>query len=53
MNKEGKTAEHYLSPLASEHALDDHYGDKQQYLDATKAEEEAAKSKDENREDDE
>jgi len=22
MNKEGKTAEHYLSPVASEHALD-------------------------------
>jgi agmatinase len=39
MNKEGKTAKHYLSPLASEHALDDHYGDQQQKLDATKAEE--------------
>jgi agmatinase len=35
MNREGLTARHYLSPLASEHALDDHYGDQQQYLDAT------------------
>ena len=45
MNKEGKTAEHYLSPLASEHALDDYYGDQQQYLDATRAEEEEAEKK--------
>lgn len=45
MNKEGKTAEHYLSPLASEHALDDYYGDQQQHLDATRAEEEEAKNK--------
>ena len=45
MNKEGKTAEHYLSPLASEHALDDHYGDQQQHLDSTTAEEEEAKKK--------
>jgi agmatinase len=44
MNKEGKTAEHYLSPLASEHALDDHYGDQQQHLDATQAEKEAAEN---------
>jgi len=41
MNKEGLTAEHYLSPLSSEHAIDDYYGDQQQYLDATKAEEES------------
>jgi hypothetical protein len=27
MNKEGLTAEHYLSPLSSEHAIDDYYGD--------------------------
>ena len=40
MNKEGMTAEHYLSPLASEHALDDYYGDQQEFLDATAAEEE-------------
>jgi agmatinase len=43
MNKEGKTAAHYLSPLASEHALDDYYGDQQEYLEATKAEEEEEK----------
>jgi len=40
MNKEGLTAKHYLSPLSSEHAIDDYYGDQQQHLDATKAEEE-------------
>jgi agmatinase len=50
MNKEGKTGEHYLSPLASEHALDDYYGDQQPHLDATKAEkEEAEKKKEEDR----
>jgi len=47
MNKEGKTGEHYLSPLASEHALDDYYGDQQKHLDATKAEEEEAEKEDE------
>jgi agmatinase len=47
MNKEGKTDEHYLSPLASEHALDDYYGDQQQYLDATRAEEEAKEAEQE------
>ena len=41
MNKLGLTAKHYLSPLSSEHAVDDHYGDQQQHLDATKAEEES------------
>ena len=40
MNREGLTAKHYLSPLASEHAIDDYYGDQQEYLDATAAEEE-------------
>ncbi len=44
LNREGKTAEHYLSPLSSEHALDDHYGDQQQYLDATAAEEAEAEA---------
>lgn len=42
MNKEGKSAEHYLSPLSSEHAIDDYYGDQQGHLDATKAEEQDA-----------
>ena len=51
MNREGKTAEHYLSPVASEHAIDDYYGDRQQYLDATEAEEEAEeRAKEERRE---
>ena len=45
MNREGKTAEHYLSPVASEHAIDDYYGDRQQHLDATTAEEEEAEQK--------
>jgi len=40
MNKEGIDAKHYLSPLSSEHAIDDYYGEQQKYLDATKAEEE-------------
>ncbi len=40
MNRKGLTAVHYLSPLSSEHAIDDYYGDQQQYLDATEAEEE-------------
>jgi len=41
MNKEGLTADHYLSPLSSEHAIDDYYGDQQEYLDTTAAEEES------------
>lgn len=40
MRKEELTAKHYLSPISSEHAIDDYYGDQQQYLDATLAEEE-------------
>lgn len=38
MNKEGLTGKHYLSPVSSEHAIDDYYGDQQFYLDATAAE---------------
>ena len=38
MNREGLTTVHYLSPLSSEHAIDDYYGDQQEYLDATEAE---------------
>jgi len=38
MNREGLTGKHYLSPLSSEHAVDDYYGDQQKYLDATEAE---------------
>jgi len=45
MNKEGLTEKHYLSPLSSEHALDDYYGDQRRYLEATKAEEEKKKEK--------
>ena len=45
MNKEGKTEEHYLSPLASEHALDNYYGDQKAHLKATKAEVKAAEKK--------
>ena len=41
MNRKGLTDPHYLSPLSSEHALDDYYGDQQEYLDRTQAEEEA------------
>jgi len=45
MNEEGLTEKHYLSPLSSEHALDDYYRDRQHYLDATKAEKEKEKEK--------
>ena len=38
MNRKGLTAVHYLSPLSSEHAVDDYYGDQQEYLDRTEAE---------------
>lgn len=38
MRKEGFTDKHYLSPVASEHAIDNYYGDQQFYLDATAAE---------------
>ena len=41
MNRKGLTAVHYLSPLSSEHAIDDYYGDQQEYLDRTRDEEEA------------
>lgn len=47
MNREGLTTVHYLSPLTSEHAVDDYYGDQQQYLDATRAEEEKEKTAEE------
>jgi len=39
MRKEGLTEKHYLSPVSSEHAVDNYYGDQQKYLDATAAEE--------------
>lgn len=45
MHHEGLTARHYLSPLAAEHAIDDHYGDQQQYLDATAEEARLAEEK--------
>jgi agmatinase len=47
MRKEGFTDKHYLSPVASEHALDNYYGDQQAYLDATEAEDAKAKEKEE------
>ena len=50
MAKEGLTEEHYLNPLSSEHAVDNYYGDQQQYLDATKAEKEKAEEDKEKRE---
>jgi len=44
MRKKGLTAPHYLSPVSSEHAIDDYYGDQQEYLDATQAEDEKAEA---------
>jgi arginase family enzyme len=38
MRKEGLTDAHYLSPISSEHGIDDYYGDQQKYLDATATE---------------
>lgn len=32
MNSEGMTDPHYLSPVASEHAIDDYYGDQAEFL---------------------
>jgi agmatinase len=46
MNKEGLTDRHYLSPVSAEHALDDYYGDRQYYLDATAAENEKKEAED-------
>jgi agmatinase len=47
MNRKGLTAVHYLSPLSSEHAVDDYYGDQQEYLDRTAAEKAAEEEQDE------
>lgn len=38
MNREGLTAVHYVSPLSSEHAQDDYYGDQAEILEASKPE---------------
>ena len=48
MNKEGMTEEHYLSPLSSEHAVDDYYGDQQEHLDKTQAEKDKEDEEDKN-----
>lgn len=45
MREVGLEGPHYLSPVSSEHAIDDYYGDQQQHLDATAAENEAAEKK--------
>ena len=36
MREKGLTAEHYLHPIASEHAVNDYYGDQAEYLRRTK-----------------
>ena len=45
MREEGLDASHYLSPVSSEHAIDDYYGDQQFFLDATEIENLRAKQK--------
>lgn len=45
MRKEGLTGKHYLSPLTSEHAIDDYYGDQRLYLDSTAQEAERRRQK--------
>jgi len=50
MRKEGITEAHYLSPVASEHAIGDYYGDQQKFLDKT-AQEDAKEDAKEDEED--
>ena len=50
MRKKGLDARHYLSPLSSEHALDNYYGDQQEHLDATAREKEKEKETEAKRE---
>lgn len=52
MREEGLTEPHYLSPIASEHAVDNYYGDQQEFLDRTAALE-AAREAEEAEEDEE
>jgi agmatinase len=47
MREEGLTQPHYLSPVSSEHAIDDYYGDQQEYLDATQAEDDKEEDEEE------
>ncbi|MGK0410700.1 MAG: agmatinase [Shewanella psychromarinicola] len=51
MRKEGLTDKHYLSPVSSEHAIDNYYGDQQKYIDATAAEVAKEKEKEKKAED--
>lgn len=37
MNKKGLTDPHYLSPISSEHAIDNYYGDQEEFLERTRA----------------
>jgi len=39
MREKGFTEKHYLSPVASEHAIDDYYGDQEEFLRRTQAQE--------------
>lgn len=50
MNKKGITDPHYLSPLSSEHAVDNYYGDQDKFLKATAEEEAKAKKEKEEEE---
>jgi arginase family enzyme len=50
MRKEGLTDKHYLSPVSSEHAIDDYYGDQKKYIDATAAEVAKEKKKEKEKE---
>ena len=47
MRKAGLDGPHYLSPVSSEHAIDDYYGDQQFFLDATEIENLRARQKQE------
>lgn len=52
MREEGLTESFYLSPVASEHALDDYYGDQADFLRHTEALERRAESKETDEEND-
>ncbi len=53
MREKGLTAEHYLHPIASEHAVDDYYGDQAEYLRRTEEMDAAAEEKEKEKESEE
>ena len=52
MNEKGLTDPHHLSPLASEHAIDDYYGDQEETIEATRLEKEREEAEKEKKKED-